>query len=274
MSSYNLRVISAGKIGKIVVLLSGGGLDNALLSWKHLIAALSSSYRVFALDWPKQGKSSPWNRLADHECLIHCLDVLLNHYKLDKVNLVGLSQGGAITLAYTLTHPQRIGSFVALAPGGIIRFPIGYHQLLWLFAKLPWLTSGILNLLFQNRKIAQKSLKAMFPILPQDFENIVDDVLEEAAVNGVGASDWQNNSIGFRNMKIYLTPQLHKITCPALFIQGDKDMGVKPKYTIEAAKQIPHAKLVMLENHGHWSNRQSPEKVNAIILDFLDMHAL
>lgn len=55
----NLRVISAGEEGRAVVLLSGAGLDNALLSWKHLIPVLASSYRVFALDWPKQGKSTP-----------------------------------------------------------------------------------------------------------------------------------------------------------------------------------------------------------------------
>jgi pimeloyl-ACP methyl ester carboxylesterase len=266
----NLRVISAGEAGKAVLLLSGAGLDNAFLSWKHLIAALSPRYRVFALDWAKQGKSTPWNGLADHKCLLKCIDAVLEHFELDTVNLVGLSQGGAITLAYTLLHPEKVERFVVLAPAGIIRFSVGYHQLLWLSAKLSWLTNGISRLLFINRKIAKWSLKHMFPVLPQDFDSIVDDVLEEASANGVSASDWQNHSIGFLKMKVYLMPELHRITCPALFIQGDKDIAVNPKYTIEAANKIPDAKLVMLENHGHWSNRQSPEKVNAIIKDFLD----
>lgn len=266
----NLRVITAGETGKAVLLLSGAGLDNALLSWKHLISKLSPHYRVFALDWPKQGKSTPWNGLADHECLMKCVDIVLAHFKLETVSLVGLSQGGAITLAYTLFHPERVEKFVAIAPAGIIQFPIGYHQLLWLSAKLTWLTSGISRLLFINRRTAKWSLKYMFPVLPQDFDSIVDNVLEEFSANGARASDWQNHSIGFLKMNVYLMPELHRITCPALFIQGDKDVAVKPKYTVEAVTKIPQSKLIVLENQGHWPNRQSPEKVNTIILDFLN----
>lgn len=266
----NLRVITAGETGKAVLLLSGAGLDNALLSWKHLIPKLSPHYRVFALDWPKQGKSTPWNGLADHDCLMKCVDIVLAHFRLEKVNLVGLSQGGAITLAYTLLHPERVEKFIAIAPAGIIRFPIGCHQLLWLSAKLTWLTSAISRLLFINRGLAKWSLKFMFPDLPHDFDSIVDDILEEVSANGVKASDWQNHSIGFLKMRIYLMPEPHRIACPAIFIQGDKDLAVNPKYTREAAKKISKAKLVILENQGHWPNRQSPEKVNTIILDFFD----
>ncbi|MCL2069636.1 MAG: alpha/beta hydrolase [Treponema sp.] len=265
----NLRVITAGETGKAVLLLSGAGLDNALLSWKHLIPALSKQYRVFAIDWPKQGKSVPWTGVADQECLMKCIDIVIDHYKLETITLIGLSQGGAITLAYTLLHPEKVEKFVALAPAGIIRFPFGYHQLLWLSAKLTWLTNGISQLLFANRRIAEWTLKKMFPVLPIDFNNILDDVLEEASENGVSASDWQNHSIGFLKMKIYLTPELYKITCPCLFIQGSKDIAVKPKHTIEAACKIAKAKLIILENFGHWSNRQAPETVNSIIVDFL-----
>ena len=268
-SEGTLHVISEGETGKAVLLLSGAGLDNAFLSWKHLIPALSAHYRVFALDWPKQGKSSPWNGLADQNCLLKCVDTVLAHFNLETVSLVGLSQGGAITLAYALSRSEKVERFVALAPAGIIRFPIGVHQLLWLSAKLTWLTSGISRFFFRNKKAAAWALKKMFPVLPQDFDSIVDGVLEEAAANGVHASDWQNHSIGFLKMNVYLIPELHRITCPALFIQGDKDVGVNPKFTMESAKKVPDAKFVLLENHGHWANRQSPEKVNAIILDFL-----
>ena len=265
-----LHVISEGETGKAVLLLSGAGLDNAYLSWKHLIPALSPYYRVFAIDWPKQGKSLPWNGLADQNCLLKCIDIIVNHFNLETVYLVGLSQGGAITLAYTLLHPEKVEKFVALAPAGIIRFSVGFHQLLWLTAKFTWLTSSMSRFFFRNKKIATWSLKQMFPILPQDFDSIVDDALEEAQRNGVKASDWQNNSIGFLKMNVYFMPELHRITCPALFIQGDKDVGVNPKFTKEAASKIANAKLVILENHGHWTNRQSPEKVNAIILDFFN----
>jgi len=266
----DLHVIVAGEKGKAVLLLSGAGVDNAHLSWKHLIPALSPYYRVFAIDWPKQGKSVPWNGLADHKYLLKCVDTVLSHYNLKTINLVGLSQGGAITLAYTILNPEKVEKFVAIAPGGILRFPVIYHQLLWLSAKLPSLTSGISKLFFKKRKTTALSLKYIFPVLPPDFDSIVDEVYEEALLNGTKASDWQNNSIGFFKMKINLMPELHRISCPALFIQGDKDAAVNPKFTTEASSKIQNAKLIILENHGHWLNRQSPEKVNGIILDFLN----
>ena len=264
-----LHVISEGEAGKAVLLLCGAGLDNAFLSWKHLIPKLSTHYRVFAIDWPKQGYSSAWNGLADHNCLLKCIDTVLSHFELEKVSLVGLSQGGAMTLAYSILHHEKIEKIVALAPGGIIRFPIGVHQLLWLTAKLTRLTSSVSRFFFRNKKIATWSLKKMFPVLPHDFDNIVDDVLQEAERNGVKASDWQNHSIKLLKMNVYLRPELHHISCPTLFIQGDKDIGVNPKFTIEAANRVPNAKIVLLQNHGHWVNRQSPENVNRIILDFL-----
>ena len=88
----NLHVISAGESGNAVLLLSGAGMDNAILSWKRLIPVLAESYRVFAIDWPKQGKSSPWSGLADHDFLVKCVDIVRTHFDLKKVMLVGLSQ--------------------------------------------------------------------------------------------------------------------------------------------------------------------------------------
>ena len=45
-----LHVISEGEKGEAALLLCGARLDNAFLSWKHLIPALSAQYRVFAID--------------------------------------------------------------------------------------------------------------------------------------------------------------------------------------------------------------------------------
>lgn len=265
-----LRVVAAGATGSPVLLLSGAGLDNALLSWKRLIPALAPQHRVLALDWPKQGESLPWEGLADHACLLQCIDVVLDHWGLDNVSLVGLSMGGALTLAYTLAHPERVARFVAIAPAGLIRFPPGQHQALWLIAKLPWLSRRVSTLLLRNRTmVAWLVRSSMFAGPSPDFDDVVDDILREATANGVGASDWQNDSIGFLDMKINLMPELHRITCPALFIQGDKDVGVNPKFTVEAASRIEGAQLAMLEGHGHWPNRQSPERVNALIAAFL-----
>lgn len=265
-----LRVLSAGEHGSPVLLLSGAALDSAMLSWKHLIPVLAENHRVFALDWPKQGESRDWRGTADHDTMLRCITEVLDHCGLDTVDLVGLSQGGALTLAYTLDHPRRVNKFVAIAPAGIISFPPVVHQLLWLSARFSAVQSRIATALMRNRKnVARMARRGLFAGPVADFDEVVDEIHAEALANGAGASDWQNTSINFLRMNVDLRPRLHEISCPALFIQGDKDVAVRPHHTIAAARRVPGARLEVLPDHGHWPNRQSPELVNGLIADFL-----
>ncbi len=267
-----LRVLRAGEHGSPVLLLSGAGLDNALLSWRHLIPALAqNNHRVYALDWPKQGLSRPWNGNADNAVLERCVIAVMDHYRLDRAHLVGVSQGGAIALGIALHASNRVDRLVAISPAGIISFPPGIHQLMWLTAKLPRLMAAVWALLLSRRSMIAAFVKStLFPgTLPVDFDDIVDEIDEEAHRNGVRASDWQNASIGWRRMNVYYMPELARINRPTLFIQGDKDIAVRPHFTREAAARVPGARLEILPNHGHWPNRQSPSLVNALIIDFL-----
>jgi len=266
----HLSVIVEGEQGSPVLLLSGGGVDSATLSWRHLIRDLADDHRVFAPDWPKQGKSTPWNGVADHARLIRCVIEVLDHYDLDRVAVVGLSQGGALTLATAIEHPGRVERIVAIAPGGILSFPPGVHQLLWLTAKSHLLGSTLPGMMAKNRRRAAAFLRRGLLAAPiPDFEEVLDEVMVEMAANGAGSSDWQNTSINFWGMNVDLRPRLGEITCPALFIQGDKDVGVKPANTVAAARAVPGARIELLAGQGHWVNRQSPEEVDRLVRDFL-----
>lgn len=266
-----LRVTRAGEGGHPVVLLSGGGSDNAHLSWARLIPDLATDRAVYALDWPKQGGSIPWDGVADHPRLIRCVTTLLDHYGLDRVDLVGMSQGGAIALATAIAHPDRVRRLVPIAPGGIISFPPVLHQIMWLTAVLPLLRETLPSRIFRSRASTEWFLrKALFAGPVDDFDEITDEVMAEMARNGgTSATDWQVTSIGFRSMNVDLRPQLHTIACPTLFIQGDKDVGIRPRFTRAAAAQVPGARLAMIAGAGHWVNRQEPERVNRLVRDFL-----
>ncbi|MGO1975448.1 MAG: alpha/beta fold hydrolase [Propionibacteriaceae bacterium] len=265
-----LRVTRAGEGGDPVVLLSGGGMDNAHLSWARLLPVLAADRAVYALDWPKQGGSQPWDGVADHDRLVGCVEALLDHYGLATVDLVGISQGGAAGLATAIARPDRVRRLVAMAPGGVIDFPPGVHQLLWLAAKQPRVGAAFASLLYRSRRLAEWSIRStLFAGPVDDFDEIVDEVLDLWRTGHSGVSDWQITSINFRRMNVDLRPLLHTITCPTLFIQGDKDVGVRPKFTRAAAAQVPGARLEMISDAGHWVNRQDPEQVNRLVRDFL-----
>ncbi|WP_438021048.1 alpha/beta fold hydrolase [Sorangium sp. So ce315] len=265
-----LHVYRAGEAGSPVLLLSGAGVDSARLSWRHLIPVLARSHQVLALDWPKQGLSRPWAGRATHERMLRCVHEVLDDAGFERAHLVGLSQGGALALATAIESPGRVDRLVALAPAGILSFPPVAHQLLWLVAALPLLNTTLPTRLLRTREqIAAFARRALFAGPVDDFDDIVDEIVEEVRVAGAGSSDWQNGSIGFLRMRVDLRPRLHEIAAPTLFIQGDRDIGVKPKHTLAAARLVPGARVEVLEGNGHWSNRQSPGRVNALIAGFL-----
>lgn len=265
-----LSVITAGDTGPPVLLLSGGGVDSATLSWRRLIPALAADHRVRALDWPKQGGSKPWHGLADHARLLRCITEVLDHAGWPSAALVGLSQGGAMTLAYAIEHPDRVDRLVAISPAGTLSFPPVVHQLLWLTAKIPLLSTTLPGLMVRNRRAtAAFARKTLVAGPTPDFDGLVTEMMDEA-VEGAGSSDWQNTSIGPFRMRVDLRPRLHEITSPALFIQGADDVGVPVKRTIAAAGAVPGSRLEVLPGVGHWANRQQPEEVNRLIMDFLD----
>ena len=268
-----LHVHLAGDTGPPVLLLSGAGLDNAMLSWRHLIPDLARDHRVIAPDWPKQGRSRPWNGRATHDVLLRTITDVLDDVGVERAAVVGLSLGGAMTLAYAIEHPDRVERLVALAPAGTLEFPPVAHQLLWLTAKVPLLHRTLPSLAFRNRTLvaafARRSLFGGDAARIADFDEIVDAVLAEARAGNAGSSDWQNDSIGFRRMRLDLRPRLPEIRCPALFLQGDRDAGVPLARTAEAAALVPGARLEVLPGRGHWSNRESPDEVNALVRRFL-----
>lgn len=266
-----LRVITRGETGPPVLLLSGAGNDNISLSWRRAIPALAPSHRVFALDWPKQGGSVPWEGVADHNRMLGIIDTVLDHFEIPSASLVGLSQGGALTLAYAIERPQRVDRIVTLAPAGCLTFPPVVHQALWMTAKSRFLNRTLTSWIFRSRAICAWFARAgLFGEEPPEIEEIIDEYHADVLANGSGSSDWQNASIGPFRMNVDLRPRLHEIRCPALVIQGSKDVGVKPEQSRAAADAIPNARYELIEGAGHWSNRERPELVNGLISDFLD----
>lgn len=157
---------------------------------------------------------------------------------------------------------------MAIAPGGIIDFPPVVHQFYYLIAKSPAGRAKPPKAI--GRRAAEALVKfSLFGGPSAHVDEVVEDLLIDSARYGVRASDWQNESIGPFRMKLDLRPQLHRIQCPTLFIQGDKDIAVNMRFTQQAAGLVPGARLEVLKGHGHWPNRQSPEIVNPLVAAFL-----
>ena len=63
--------------------------------------------------------------------------------------------------------------------------------------------------------------------------------------------------------------RLRKIKSPTLIMHGKEDIMVPPANAEFLAKKIPNAKLVMLDNAGHFLFQPDPEKAINTINNFL-----
>jgi pimeloyl-ACP methyl ester carboxylesterase len=65
-----------------------------------------------------------------------------------------------------------------------------------------------------------------------------------------------------------------KVEQPTLFLIGDRDpVGRFEAYTVQRMPEhVPNLEQHVLENCGHWIQSQQPERVNALLGDFLGRH--
>jgi pimeloyl-ACP methyl ester carboxylesterase len=95
-----------------LVLLHPGVGDSRI--WDPLLPELTRSHRVIRYDARGFGRSpvptAPYSLLDD-------LVSVLDHYRLDRVPIVGCSQGGDAALGLAVTAPARVSALVLLCPG-------------------------------------------------------------------------------------------------------------------------------------------------------------
>ncbi|WP_017626454.1 alpha/beta fold hydrolase [Nocardiopsis chromatogenes] len=273
-----VHYLEAGGSGPPVVLLHGGGLDNARLSWKHVIPRLAGRHRVLAPDWPGHGRSRGWRGRAGQRGLQECLEGLLDHWGLRSAPLVGLSMGGAAALGFALDRPDRVERLVLVDPGGLQR-RVRAHRLSYWALRPPWprLTGAALGI---SRRVVRRTLAGAFasPVEDRELDDITDGVLTELrarAGEAVGPySDWQMDEIGPREMKVDFTDRLPELSCPTLFVHGADDTLVPPEVARRSADLAPDARLRIIDGCGHWAPRERPAEISAAVLDFLDREDL
>src|SRR5687767_6330491 len=102
---------SGADLPALVLLHSGVGDSR---QWDPLLPLLSPRYRTIRYDVRGYGRSA---RPAVRFTMLGDLAAVLDHLGLDRVGLVGCSQGGATAIDAALAHPPRVAGLVLLAPG-------------------------------------------------------------------------------------------------------------------------------------------------------------
>ncbi len=97
--------------GEPLIFLHAGVADRRM--WGPQIAVFSETRQVIAYDRRGFGET-----VAEDEAFseVGDLEALLDHFGLDRVSLVGCSQGGRIAIDFALANRQRVTALALLAP--------------------------------------------------------------------------------------------------------------------------------------------------------------
>ena len=197
---------------------------------------------------------------------------MLDLLHLDKVSLVGLSQGGAIAIALTLEVPERVEKLVLVETYGI-QDKVAAHRLSYLYVHLPFLNELSYWLLSRSRSLIRWSLLAGLIYNPAHLsDELVDQVYQAAQEPGAGKAfmSMQRSEVGWSGLRSNFTPKLHEITAPTLLFHCAQDRSVPLAYAKRARALIPQSKLHIMQKCRHWPQRENPGQFIRVVESFLD----
>ncbi|MXV62673.1 alpha/beta fold hydrolase [Natronorubrum sp. JWXQ-INN-674] len=265
----------AGTSGPPVVLCHGAGIDDATVSWRHTIDALADDYRVYGIDWPEYGNSTG-DVTHTLETYVDVLEGFLKTIPEERVSLAGISMGGGVALGYALEHPDRVEQLALVDSYGLgDRLP---NALPWkLLSQVPGMTEfGKIAASTSTKSVRMvlDSLVADADDLPDPFvEDVRQKLMEPGSIQAF--KEFQGNELSFDGrVETNFVDDLETLSVPTLLVHGKEDPLVPVEWSMRAADRIPDAELDLVDNCGHWTPRERPERFNERLLDWLpDSHA-
>ncbi len=259
-----------------VLLLHGGGLDSASLSWGQTGPALAAAgYRVVAPDLPGFGSSpaAPWG--YTQELLVELVGEIIAALSWETPVVGGLSMGGGMALGYGLGRGDVRGLMLLGCYGLMDRQVEGplspaVHLLTWGLLRtgaLDAVTRRYLN----SRRLMASSLNGLIRNPAQRTDALLDEVLAAGRLgtNLTAFGQWQRDQFGPTKARTNYTAALPGLHVPVLIIHGSRDSGVPVARARAAAHLLPDAHLVVVDNAGHWVQRDRPDLVIPAMLAFL-----
>jgi pimeloyl-ACP methyl ester carboxylesterase len=275
LGGVRLHYVEAGE-GPLVVLLHG--FPEFWFSWRFQIPALAEAgFRVVAPDMrgynlsdkPTGVESYALDRLArDVERLIGALGE-------ERAVVVGHDWGGIVAWAAAMLHPERVERLVILNvphPERLARGLRTPRQLLKssyaFFFQIPWLPETVLR----ARDFAV--VRFVFrndPVRPDTFGE--DDI--DWYVEALSRPRALTATINYYRALARRAPDLartlrRRIEAPVLVIWGQRDLFLVPELARPDPVFVPDARVERLPDASHWVQQDRPERVNALLLEFLE----
>ena len=237
--------------------------DLASPIWRHWIKALTHIRSVWRYDERGNGLSD-WHAPLNFEAFVDDLESVVDAAGLDRFDLLGISQGAAVAIAYAVRHPERVRKM---------------H--LWGGYALGWVHRGdpeeierreaMLELTRQGWAIDNPAYRRLFtslyiPEASREQEAYFNDMqrITTSAENAVALQQVFGG--------INVTDLLSKVTTPTLVGHSTRDAVVPFSAGRALAAKIPGARFIAIESPNHLLLEADPgwPKYARIVEEFLE----
>jgi len=252
--NINTFYLSAGK-GEPLVLLHGAG-GGAVL-WGPIIDLLSRHFHVIAPDVVGYGESDKPDAPYDKKFFSTWLCKFCDSLNLEKINLLGNSQGGAIAMQFTLDNPDKVKKLMLVGSAGLGGWGIS--------------PGAMFNMAAANIFPTKRTVQKIVKYLVHKIDNFPGDdgiaYLLEVIWSSGGKLPFVNGK--GRAVAPFSSDKLRQISNPALIIWGEKDRILPVSHGKKGHKKMPGAQFRIIPDAGHTPFIDQPEEFKDIILHFI-----
>lgn len=222
--------------GQPVIMLHGG-LGNSNY-WGNQVPELAKHYKVIVMDSRGHGRSTRDAEPYGYDLMASDVVGLLDYLKIDKVALVGWSDGAILGLDIAMHHPERLSKLFAFAANSDTDGVADISA------------SAVFNAYIDRAGKEYEALSAT----PTEFGSFVDQISQMWATQPRWTAD-----------------DLKKITVPTWIVDGDRDEAIKRENTEFMAANVPDAGLLILPNVSHFAFLQDPKQFTDAVLHFMEV---
>ncbi len=241
--------------GRVVVLLHGflGSSD----IWEKTIAALSTSYRVIAINLPGHGGTDCFGYVHTMELNARCVKAVMDHLRLKKYVIVGHSMGGYTALAFAEMFPDNVKGLCL------------YHSTAYADTeeKKRDRTRSVKVVKANHRIYTSEVIKNLFAdknkkYLKQEIafaQKIASTVSKQSVIASLeGMKDRPNRDL-----------VLGMVQYPVMMVIGEHDRSLPAAQLLEQSELLKNKHLLYLEHDAHMGFLESPMASNIALKKFL-----
>ncbi len=281
LGDVRLHYVEAGA-GPLVVLLHG--FPEFWYSWRYQIPALTSAgLHVVAPDMRGYNWSDKPPGVSNYrvETLARDVERLIRACGATRAAVVGHDWGAIVAWWFAMLHPERLTRLAilnvphpayTLEPGLMRAARVAlWRQLLrsWyvFFFQLPWLPEAAARAggFAALRRTLRRDPARAGAFTDADITRYVEALAQPGALTA---------TVNYYRALLRRSPwdlraRLRRVEAPVLVIWGERDRYLEAGLAAPPRRWVPNARVERLPDASHWVQLDRPERVNALLLEFL-----